>query len=74
MQFWSQIANAGDERYLKSFCFGTDIATPERGSSFADYSRPRGLETFEPCSIKDFLTMDSGFSRKTSIGSKPSMS
>jgi thioredoxin reductase len=54
MQFWSQIANAGDERYLKSFCFGTDIATPERGSSFADYSRPRGLETFEPCSIKDF--------------------
>ena len=39
MQFWSQIAHAGDGRYLKSFCFGTDIATPARGSSFADYSR-----------------------------------
>jgi len=54
MHFWSQIAAAGGERYLKSFCFGTDISTPARGFSFADYSRPRGLETFEPCSIKDF--------------------
>ncbi|MGY4234733.1 thioredoxin reductase [Bradyrhizobium sp. USDA 4449] len=54
MQFWSKIAAAGGERYLKSFCFGTDISTPWRGFSFADYSRPRGLETFEPCSIKDF--------------------
>jgi lysine/ornithine N-monooxygenase len=54
MQFWSQLAAAGGERYLKSFCFGTDISTPAPGFSFADYSRPRGLETFEPCSIKDF--------------------
>ena len=54
MLFWSKIAAAGGERYLKSFCFGTDISTPWRGFSFADYSRPRGLETFEPCSIKDF--------------------
>ena len=54
MQFWSQLAAAGGERYLKSFCFGTDVATPACGFSFADYSRPRGLETFEPCSIKDF--------------------
>jgi thioredoxin reductase len=54
MQFWSQLAAAGGERYLKSFCFGTNISTPEQGFSFADYSRPRGLETFEPCSIKDF--------------------
>jgi FAD-dependent urate hydroxylase len=54
MQFWSRLAAAGGERYLKSFCFGTNIATPSQGFSFADYSRPRGLETFEPCSIKDF--------------------
>ena len=54
MQFWSQIAAAGGERYLKSYCFGTNISTPAPGYSFADYSAPRGLETFEPCSIADF--------------------
>jgi FAD-dependent urate hydroxylase len=54
MQFWSKIATAGDARYLKSFCFGTNISTPAAGFAFADYSRPRGLETFEPCSIADF--------------------
>jgi len=54
MRFWSDIAAAGGERYLKSYCFGTNISTPTRGYSFADYSHPRGLETFEPCSIRDF--------------------
>ena len=54
MQFWSRIAEAGGERYLKSFCFGTNISTPINGSSFADYSEPRGLETFEPCSMGHF--------------------
>jgi cation diffusion facilitator CzcD-associated flavoprotein CzcO len=65
MQFWSQIAAAGGERYLKSFCFGTDIATPERGFSFVDYSRPRGLETFEPCTIKDFAEYGLWFQQKS---------
>jgi cation diffusion facilitator CzcD-associated flavoprotein CzcO len=54
MQFWSDIAKAGGARYLKSYCFGTNISTPAEGYSFADYSEPRGLETFEPCSILDF--------------------
>jgi cation diffusion facilitator CzcD-associated flavoprotein CzcO len=54
MQFWSQVADAGGDRYLRTYCFGTNISTPESGFSFADYSRPRGLETFEPCSIGDF--------------------
>jgi thioredoxin reductase len=54
MLFWSRIAAAGTGRYLKSFCFGTDLSTPNPGFSFADYSRPRGLETIEPCSIGDF--------------------
>ena len=54
MQFWDDIANAGGERYLKSYCFGTNISAPSRGYSFADYSRPRGLETFEPCSMAQF--------------------
>jgi FAD-dependent urate hydroxylase len=64
MQFWSGIAEAGGERYLKSYCFGTNIATPARGFSFADYSEPRGLETFEPCSIRDFAAYGLWFQQK----------
>ncbi len=54
MQFWSQIAEAAGERYLKSYCFGTNLSAPEPGFSFADYNTPRGLETFEPCSMANF--------------------
>lgn len=54
MQFWSEVAEASGERYLRTYCFGTNISTPNPGFAFADYSRPRGLETFEPCSIGDF--------------------
>jgi FAD-dependent urate hydroxylase len=54
MKFWSGIAEAGGERYLKSYCFGTNISAPAPGYTFADYNRPRGLETFEPCSMANF--------------------
>jgi FAD-dependent urate hydroxylase len=54
MKFWSEIAEAGGERYLKSFCFGTNLSAPTPGFTFADYSAPRGLETFEPCPIGQF--------------------
>lgn len=54
MAFWSQIARAGSRRYLKSYCFGTNISSPQPGSTFADYNERRGLETFEPCSIANF--------------------
>jgi lysine/ornithine N-monooxygenase len=54
MQFWSQIADAAGERYLKSYCFGTNLSAPEPGFSFTDYNTPRGLETFEPCSMANF--------------------
>ena len=64
MQFWSQIAEAGGERYLKSYCFGTNISTPMPGSSFAEYSAPRGLETIEPCSIADFAAYGLWFQQK----------
>ena len=64
MLFWSQIANAGADRYLKSYCFGTNISTPVPGFSFADYSAPRGLETFEPCSIGDFAAYGLWFQEK----------
>jgi FAD-dependent urate hydroxylase len=54
MHFWSQVADAGKERYLKTYCFGTNLSTPADGFSFADYNTPRGLETFEPCSMANF--------------------
>jgi FAD-dependent urate hydroxylase len=54
MKFWSKIANAGGERYLKSFCFGTSLSTPRVGYTLPDYNTPRGLETFEPCSMENF--------------------
>jgi hypothetical protein len=64
MKFWSQIAAAGGERYLKSFCFGTNISTPTPGSTFADYSKPRGLETFEPCLIEHFAAYGMWFQKR----------
>lgn len=54
MQFWSQIAEAAGERYLKSYCFGTNLSAPTPGYSLADYNTPRNLETFEPCSMENF--------------------
>jgi NADPH-dependent 2,4-dienoyl-CoA reductase/sulfur reductase-like enzyme len=54
MAFWERIARAAPERYLKSYCFGADIPVPE-AISFSDWSRERGLETFEPCAMGDFV-------------------
>jgi hypothetical protein len=54
MQFWSQVAEAADKRYLKSYCFGTNLSAPTPGFSFSDYNTPRNLETFEPCSMANF--------------------
>ena len=64
MLFWSQIADAGGERYLKSFCFGTNISSPTGDFTFADYGQPRGLETFEPCSIRDFAAYGLWFQQR----------
>ena len=54
MEFWFKIAQGAGSRYLKSFGFGTNICTPEEGYSFVEYCRRRGLESFEPCAIRDF--------------------
>jgi thioredoxin reductase len=54
MAFWDTIARAAPERYLKSYCFGADIPVPG-AAGFSDWSRARGLETFEPCAIADFV-------------------
>ncbi|MGO8968011.1 MAG: NAD(P)-binding domain-containing protein [Myxococcaceae bacterium] len=54
MRFWGNIAAAGSRRFLKSYCFGMNLSAPKLGFAFADYNGPRGLETFEPCSIGNF--------------------
>jgi FAD-dependent urate hydroxylase len=64
MQFWDGIAKAGGERYLKSYCFGTNVSAPRPGQSFTDYSGPRGLETFEPCSMTQFAAYGHWFQQQ----------
>lgn len=61
MQFWVQIADAADKRYLKSYCFGTNLSAPSPGFSFSDYNTPRNLETFEPCSMANFAAYGQWF-------------
>ena len=64
MSFWSGIAAAGSRRYLKSYCFGTNLSTPRPGYSYADYNLPRGLETFEPCPIGNFANYGQWFQQQ----------
>jgi thioredoxin reductase len=61
MRFWVNVAAAGSRRFLKSYCFGTNLSTPKSGFGFADYNGPRGLETFEPCSIGNFAAYGQWF-------------
>jgi FAD-dependent urate hydroxylase len=68
MSSWYQIADAGGARYLKSYCFGTNISSPRSGYSFADYSEPRGLETFEPCTMADFAAYGRWFQKANVAG------
>jgi len=63
MQFWSGIANGARERFLKSFCFATNLSAPEPGYDLIDYNKPRGLETFDPCSIANFASYGNWFQR-----------
>jgi FAD-dependent urate hydroxylase len=61
MRFWLNVAAAGSRRFLKSYCFGTNLSAPKPGFAFADYNGPRGLETFEPCSIGNFAAYGQWF-------------
>jgi hypothetical protein len=51
MQTWREMPRG---MFLKSFCFATSVYTPDGDDDFVSYSRERGLESFEPCSIADF--------------------
>lgn len=71
MQFWSDVARAGNERYLKSYCFGTSLSSPNPGFSLPEYNQPRGLETFEPCSMSNFADYGTWFQQNNVAWAEP---
>jgi len=61
MAFWSKVANAAPERYLKSFGNFTDISAPVPGAGFAAWCAARGFEAFEPCPMENFAAYGKWF-------------
>jgi hypothetical protein len=51
MKFWRDMPIGVN---LKSPAFGTNIYVPERGHTFPEWCRHRGLEDFEPCTMQSF--------------------
>jgi pyridine nucleotide-disulfide oxidoreductase len=51
MKFWRDMPIGMN---LKSPAFGTNIYVPERGHTFPEWCRRRGLEDFEPCTMQSF--------------------
>src|ERR1700690_999077 len=57
MKFWHDMPPGLN---LKSYACATDIAVPERGHTFPEWCRARGLEDHEPCSMKSFAEYGMG--------------
>jgi thioredoxin reductase len=53
MKFWRNMPRSIN---LKSFAFATSLYVPERGHTFPEWCRARGLEDFEPCSMASFAS------------------
>jgi thioredoxin reductase len=51
MKFWRGMPVGVN---LKSLAFATNIFVPERGHTFDEWCRQRGLEDFEPCTMQSF--------------------
>lgn len=51
MRFWRTMPPGLN---LKSLAFATNIAVPERGHSFPEWCRERGLEDHEPCTMESY--------------------
>jgi cation diffusion facilitator CzcD-associated flavoprotein CzcO len=51
MKFWRDMPSSIN---LKSFAFATNIYVPEKGHTFPEWCRARGLEDFEPCTMASF--------------------
>jgi thioredoxin reductase len=61
MAFWSKVAGAAPERFLKSFGNFTDISAPVPGAGFAAWCAARGFEPFEPCPMENFAAYGKWF-------------
>jgi thioredoxin reductase len=53
MKFWRDMPRGIN---LKSFAFATNLVVPERGFTFPEWCRSRGLEDLEPCTMDSFAT------------------
>jgi cation diffusion facilitator CzcD-associated flavoprotein CzcO len=53
MKFWRDMPRGIN---LKSFAYATNIYVPQRGNTFPDWCRARGLEDFEPCTMHSFAS------------------
>jgi len=51
MRFWRTMPPGLN---LKSFAFATSISVPEKGQSFPEWCRGRGLEDREPCTMESY--------------------
>jgi cation diffusion facilitator CzcD-associated flavoprotein CzcO len=51
MKFWHDMPRGIN---LKSFAYATNVYVPARGQTFPEWCRARGLEDFEPCTMKSF--------------------
>jgi thioredoxin reductase len=51
MKFWRDMPRGIN---LKSFAYATNVYVPARGNTFPEWCRARGLEDFEPCTMKSF--------------------
>jgi cation diffusion facilitator CzcD-associated flavoprotein CzcO len=53
MKFWRDMPRGIN---LKSFAYATNVYVPQRGNTFPDWCRARGLEDFEPCTMHSFAS------------------
>jgi cation diffusion facilitator CzcD-associated flavoprotein CzcO len=51
MKFWRDMPRGIN---LKSFAYATNVHVPARGNTYPEWCRARGLEDFEPCTMKSF--------------------
>jgi len=51
MKFWRDMPSSLN---LKSFAFATNVYVPDKGHTFPEWCRGRGLEDFEPCTMASF--------------------
>jgi len=68
MKFWHDMPPGLN---LKSLAFATSVFVPERGHSFPEWCRARGLEDHEPCTMESFAAYGMDMQRRFVPGLEP---